>query len=83
MNRCCGYCGCSFQIKIRPYTTEVTDVREAGFTQGRNLIVIGQLGVDYETKIIDKVNCSQTNIRSKRKRMTDCSRAIRDAIYSN
>ena len=32
MNKCCGYCGCSFQIKIRPYATKVTNVIEAGFT---------------------------------------------------
>ena len=26
MSKCCGYCECSFQIKIRPYATEVTNV---------------------------------------------------------
>ena len=68
MNKCCGYCGCSFQIKIRPYATQVTNVIEAGFTEGGNLIVIGQ--VNYETEISGKVNWYQTNIRSKWKRMT-------------
>ena len=24
MNKCCGYCGCRFQIKVRPYATEFT-----------------------------------------------------------
>ena len=43
---------------------------EAGFTEGRKLIVIGQVRVDYETEIHDKVNWCQTNIRSKWKRMT-------------
>ena len=39
MNKCCGDCGCSFQIKIRSYAMEVTNVIEAG-SQGRNLIAI-------------------------------------------
>ena len=51
MNKCCSYCGCSFQIKMRPCATEVTNVIEAGFTEGRNLIVIGQVRVDYETDV--------------------------------
>ena len=54
MNKCCGYCGCSFQIKIRPYATEVTNVIEAGFTDGRNLIVIGQVSVKYGTRFLVK-----------------------------
>ena len=70
MNECCGYCGCSFQIKIRPYATEVTNVIEAGFTEGRNLIVIGQVRVNDEAEISGKVNCCETNIRSKWKGMT-------------
>ena len=37
MNKCCGYCGCSFQIKIRLYATEVTNVIEAGFSEARNV----------------------------------------------
>ena len=68
--KCCGFCGCSFQINIRPYATEVTNVTEAGFTKNRNLIVIGQVRVDYETEILGKVNWCQNNIRSKWKRMT-------------
>ena len=71
MNKCCSYFGCSFQIKIRPYSTKVTNVIEAGFTEGRNLIVIRQIRVNYETKLPDYVNWCQTNIRrSKWKRMT-------------
>ena len=35
---------------------EVTNVIEADFTEGRNLIVIGQVRVDYETEISGKVN---------------------------
>ena len=37
----------------------------AGFTKGRNLIVIGEVRVDYETEIPGKVNWCQTHIRSK------------------
>ena len=37
MSKCCGYCGCSFQIKTRSYATEVRNVIAAGFTEGRNL----------------------------------------------
>ena len=70
MNKYCGYCGSSFQIKIRSYATEVTNVIKAGFTEGRNLIVIGQVRVNYETEISGKVNWCQTNIKSKWKRMT-------------
>ena len=33
MNKGCGYCGCSFQIKIKPYVTEVTSVIESDFTE--------------------------------------------------
>ena len=69
MNKCCGYCGCNFIIKVRPYATEVMNVIEAGLTEGRNLIVIGQVRVDYETEIPGKVNWCQTDIRSKWKRM--------------
>ena len=65
MNKCSGYCGCSFEIQIRPYATEVTNVTEAGFTEGRNLIVIEQVETDYETEIAGKMNWCQTNIRSK------------------
>ena len=43
---------------------------EAGFTQGRNLIMIGQVRVDYETELRGKVNSFQTDIRSKWKGMT-------------
>ena len=49
-----GYCRCSFQIKTRPYATVVTNVREAGFTEGRNLIVIEQMRINYETEIMAK-----------------------------
>ena len=70
MSKYGGFRGCSFQIKIRPYATEVTNVIEAGFTEGRNLIVIGQTRVVYETEIHGKVNWYQTNIRSTWKRMT-------------
>ena len=65
MSKCCGSCGCSFPIKIGPYATKVTNAIETGFTEGRNLIVIGQVKADYETKIPGKVNWCQTNIRSK------------------
>lgn len=70
MNKCCGYCGSSFQIKIRSYATEVTNVIKAGFTEGRNLVVIGQVRVNDETEISGKLNWCETNIRSKWKRMT-------------
>ena len=60
MNKCYGYCGCSFKIQIKPYAMEVTNVIEAGFTEARNLIVIGQVRVNYETKISGKVNWYQT-----------------------
>ena len=53
VNKCCGW---SFQIKIRLYATEITNVIEASFTESRNLIVIGQIRVDYETAIPGKVN---------------------------
>ena len=43
---------------------------EAGFTEGKNLIVIGQVRVNCETEISGKANWCQTNIRSKWKRMT-------------
>ena len=43
MHKCCGYCGCGFQIKIRSYATEITKVIEAGFTGSRNMIVIDKL----------------------------------------
>ena len=43
---------------------------EAGFTEGRNLIVIGQVRVNDETEIPGKVNWCQTATRNKRKRMT-------------
>ena len=43
---------------------------EAGFAEGRNMIVVRQIRVDYETKIPGKVNWCQTNISSKWKRMT-------------
>ena len=43
---------------------------EAGFTEGTNLIVIGQGRVNDETVISGKVNRCETNIRSKWKRMT-------------
>ena len=59
-----------FQIKIRLYATEVTNVIEAGFTEGRNLIAVRQIRIDYETEIPGKVNWCQTNIRNKCKRMT-------------
>ena len=32
MNKCCGHSGCRFQIKIRPYATEVTNAIETCFT---------------------------------------------------
>ena len=54
----------------KSYATKVTNVIETGFTECRNLIVIGQVRVDYETEISGKVNWCQTNIRSKWKRMT-------------
>ena len=38
-------------MKTRPYATGVTYVIETGFTERRNLIVIGQVRVDYESKI--------------------------------
>ena len=60
MNKCCGYFGCNFQIKNRPFTTRVTNVIEAGFTEGRNLTVISQIRVDYETEIPGEVNWYQT-----------------------
>ena len=47
MNKCSGYCGRSFQIKIRPYATEVTNVSEADLTELRNLIMIEQVRVNY------------------------------------
>ena len=62
MNKCCGYRGCSFKIKIRPYAMQVTNVIEPGFTEGRNLIVIRRVRVDYETDIPGKVNRCQINI---------------------
>ena len=65
MDKCCGDCGCRFQIKIWPYATGVMNVIEADFTEGRNLIMIGQVRVNYETEISGKVNRCQTNIRSK------------------
>ena len=64
VNKWCGYCGCSFQIKMRSYATEVANVIEAGFTEGKNLVVIGQIRVYYETEIRGKVNRCETNIRS-------------------
>ena len=70
MNKYFGYCGCSFQIKIRSYATDVTNVVEAGFTEGRNPIVIRQVKVGYETEIPGKVHWCQTDIRSNWKRMT-------------
>ena len=42
---------------------------EASFTEGRDMIVIRQVSVDYETEIPGKVNWCQTNIRRKWKRM--------------
>ena len=43
---------------------------EAGFTEGRHLIAIGQVKVTDETEISGQVNWFQPNIRSKWKRMT-------------
>ena len=70
MSKCCGYRRCNFQIKIKPCATMVTNVIAAGFTEGRNLIVIKQVRIDYETEIPGKVNWCQTNTRSKQKWMT-------------
>ena len=50
MNKCCDYCGSSFQIEIRPYATEI----EAGFIDGRNVIVIRQIRVDSDTRFLAK-----------------------------
>ena len=59
-----------FPNNIRSYATHVTNVIEAGFTEGRNMIVLGQVRVDYEIEMSGKVNWCKTNIRSKQKRMT-------------
>ena len=40
-------------------------MKEPGFTDGRNSIVIRQIRVGYETEIPGKVNWCQINIRSK------------------
>ena len=40
MNKYFSYCGYRFQNNIQPYATEVTNVIEARFTEGRNLIMI-------------------------------------------
>ena len=45
-----------FKIRTGPYATEVTNVIEACFTEGRNLIMTGQVRFDYETEIPGKVN---------------------------
>ena len=70
MNKYCGYFGCSFQFKVRPYATtlpylSITNVIEVGFNEGRNLIVIGQVRLDYETEIAGKVNWCQSITRSR------------------
>ena len=52
---------------------------EAGFTEGRNLIVIGQVRVNYESEISGKVNWCQTDIRNKWKRMTGKFRKLLSA----
>ena len=62
--------GTTFRLALFCDGGHATKVIEAGFTEGRNLIVIGQVRVDYETEIPGKVNWHQTNIRSKWKRMT-------------
>jgi hypothetical protein len=40
MDKCRGYSGCSFQVKIRPYATKVPNMIEAGFAEGRNLMMV-------------------------------------------
>ena len=53
------------QGKILCDGSRITNMINVGFTEGRNLIVIRQAGVNYETEIPGKVNWCQIYLRSK------------------
>ena len=66
-----SYLSGSKRVSPRPPDPDtMTNIALGSYTEGRNLIVIEQVRVDYGTEIPVKMNPYQINVRGKRKRMT-------------
>ena len=70
MNKCCGYCGCSFKFKTRLYATEVTNVIEAGVLRAVLLLWYDKLQSTMRPRFLAKWTWCQTDISSKWNGMT-------------